>query len=1259
MGFWRRTIGFTVGAATLAAGLLVPMTASAADAIAQPLIHYSFNTAPSGATIANEGTAAASDATLSGSGASVADGQITLNGSQTISVPTTALANQKDVTVSIWLKNNFGNGNTAATYIGAPQTSGSSYPTKGYWLLNPANPNGYTKSVMTTATAANPNGNPWGTEVGPGATNADTTGVKATDDMALYTTVINGTDGTMTFYRDGQKVGNDTYAIPSGGLTAYGDLVAYIAKSAYPDANSKLVVDDYAIYNNALSADDVAALYTSGAFEQAVNAVSLPKTATVDFALPATAGKAAVSWVVKSGSAITIDGGAAKVNRAAADAGNGEVTLTATFTIDGQTQTRDYTVTVADSQATLDDLAKNYDLGLSAAAADFTLPTEDSGAKITWQVVDGANAIAIDGDTARITRAKDDVTAKLKATFTVDAKTSSKTFDVRVIGEGGHLAVYPRGTDTATKENSRSQAVNLAAADKADGTFTPLNNGQPVVYPQYDNKTYARMASVLTFRMADGSVGILGEDANKPSNWMWFFTTKDFIHFDTSAAKFSTGLTGSPRPLNVTYDNVSKLYTLTYRDTVGGKTYTTTTKDFLAGSYSTAKETTATPAAATVKGLQDDAMNPTTLAVSAKDYDAVVKHYSRVVNTTVTLTRDGAKKDSATVKAGASADDVKAALDGVKATAAYTDGSTKSFNVNWNADDVKAVDTSKKGRKYTITGTVNQPTYNSPLVRERADPDMTYVPETGEYYLTGSYPMCNNNDPQGYDRVVLRHAKTINGLTTEQDKDADYDGHDCKVADNETTIWDEADSSFGRYIWAPELEKIGDSYYILFTASLTDNDKGVWNIRPVMLKFTGDLKAGDSLTDKTKWTLLGRVKAADGDNIAFSGFSLDMTHFTANGKDYLAWAQTAGVGDSSILVGQIDPNDPTQLISHEVVLTKPEYVWEKQNQTGGDTRVNEGPAVIKHDGKVYLFFSNAAVDTSYCLSYLTIDEDGDILNPDAWYKNKYPMLGASDFTDRMGTGHNSFSVDENGNPVIVYHARLNAEPVDGSSGNQLINGGLWDPRRHAFIKTVHFAADGTPVLNQTAGEELKDANKTVTFTITVEDDTVTVNKADLQKAYDAVKDYRAADYKAGWNAFVAARDAAAKVLADAAASQDDVNGALDALDAAVSGLKKADGNGGAVTPKPDPEPSDKPGSGSGNGSGGSGNGGVSGNGAGGADANANGNAGGADANGDQYGGNEQKSGSLSKTGVAVGAVALAAVALAGAGVAFTLRRRRV
>ena len=56
----RKATGLTVGVATLLAGLVLPMTASAESASpidASPIIHYSFDNALTSKTIANEGSA--------------------------------------------------------------------------------------------------------------------------------------------------------------------------------------------------------------------------------------------------------------------------------------------------------------------------------------------------------------------------------------------------------------------------------------------------------------------------------------------------------------------------------------------------------------------------------------------------------------------------------------------------------------------------------------------------------------------------------------------------------------------------------------------------------------------------------------------------------------------------------------------------------------------------------------------------------------------------------------------------------------------------------------------------------------------------------------------------------------------------------------------------------------------------------------------------------------------------------------------------
>ena len=1231
-----------------------------------PLLHYSLDARPAdGRTLPNEGTAKDADATLAGSGTTFADGQARFDGNGSVTVPTKALDGKENVTVSLWLRNHSGSTNTAAAYIGAARTDGSQYPTRGYWLLNPANPNGYVKSVMTTATADAPNGNPWNTEVGPGNTGTPAEGgARATDDMAMYTAVINGAKGTMTVYLDGSRLGD--YDIPDGGLTAYGDLVASIATSPYPDPNAKVDVADYSVYDDALTGTQVRDLHARGLLDRAAEEVSVPKTAYDDFDLPAAASNgASITWKVTDGTSVTIDGDTARLDRGEADAGRATATLEATFAHDGTAMTRTYTVVVATTDEVFDHAIDGFGPGLSAAEKDFRLPDDaGDGIAVTWKVKQGSKGLAVDGDTATVTRTADDQKATLVAEFTLDGRTRSKEYPIRVIGNGGALATYPRGTDKGDIANSRSQAVTIAVADSLRDVYTPLNDGRPVLYPDYDTKQYARLSTAVTFRMADGSFGIVGGDANSPSNWIWFFTTKDFIHFDRSVDKYGTGLTGSVLPVEVTYDNLTGLYTMVYRDRAaeGEVYYRATTKDFQPGSWSKAERDDSLFASLLPDGLQDDAMNPHTITISASERKALERRYSRIVNTTLGLT-----SSSASVKAG-STDDVRDLLQDVRATAGYTDGSTKSFKVNWDEDSLRNVDLSKKGT-YEVKGTVNQPTYSAPLVRERADPDATYVPETGEYYLTGSYPMCDNSDKEGYDRIVLRHATTLDGLTTDADRDPDYDGHVCQVADNETTIWDESSvDGAGRYVWAPELERIGDTYYVLFTASTSESD--VWGIRPMMLRFDGDLKAGDSLTDADKWTFLGRVKAADGDDMAFTHFSLDMTHFTAAGKDYLAWAEKPG-NTSTIRVAQIDPKDPTQLISQSIMVTTPEMVWERQDQNGNDVIVNEGPAALVHDGTVYLFFSSAAVDKSYCISYLTIDEDGDILDPDAWYKNTYPVLGADDFDDRMGTGHNSFTIDENGNPVIVYHARLNSEPID-PSGGELVNGGLWDPRRHAFVKTVHFAADGHVVLNQTADEEITPDNraKELTFTIEVtgEDKPTPEPSADATLAsltvagqpvnLEAAASQDGATVKVDDPSAVTAdsvevktRDAKAK--AEVAVKDGTVTVKVTAEDGktAMTYMVHLEQASEESTPEPEPEPEPTPtpepgpGEGVGTGSGtgaGTGTGAETG-----------------DGQDKEHAGTKPTAPTLTATGADVSALALAAVALLAAGIALALRRRRV
>ena len=318
------------------------------------------------------------------------------------------------------------------------------------------------------------------------------------------------------------------------------------------------------------------------------------------------------------------------------------------------------------------------------------------------------------------------------------------------------------------------------------------------------------------------------------------------------------------------------------------------------------------------------------------------------------------------------------------------------------------------------------------FIKDRADPFVTKG-SNGWYYFTASYPRYGENDLNGYDRVILRRAKTIDGLATAEEK----------------TIWHEKESDTAfRFIWAPEIHEIGGKWYVYFAASGSENN--VWDIDCHCIACNGNDPYNDTWTDKGKFT------SCDGDTFAFRGFSLDMTHFECNGKHYVAWAQNGG--NSNVYIAQIDPAEPWKTITPSVLLTKPEYDWERVR-----IPVNEGPAAMIHDGKIFLAFSASATGPEYCIGLLYADEKADLLDPASWNKLTKPLLTSEDLIGEYGPGHNSFGKDENGDWIFVYHSRdekCYTKQCGYSDGDS-----LYDPCRSARKRKVTWDADGYPVLN--------------------------------------------------------------------------------------------------------------------------------------------------------------------------------------------------
>lgn len=379
-------------------------------------------------------------------------------------------------------------------------------------------------------------------------------------------------------------------------------------------------------------------------------------------------------------------------------------------------------------------------------------------------------------------------------------------------------------------------------------------------------------------------------------------------------------------------------------------------------------------------------------------------------------------------------------------TAQYSDGGSMDFPVQWDADALAAVDTSRSG-SYTVNGRVLAADYKNPFIEERADP---FVTEGGDgyFYFTASYPAYGSAD-RGYDRIILRRSSTVAGLASAEEK----------------TVWKAHDSGImAKHIWAPEMHRIGGKWYIFFAAG---SSADVWAIRPYVLKCDGDPYTGS-------WTECGQMQASAGDTDSFTSFSLDMTYFENNGKHYLIWAEIKG--DSSLFMAEIKPDEPWKLISKPILLTKPEYDWEKVNH-----RVNEGAAVLKTGGKVYVFFSASGTGSEYCIGRMEASASSDLMDIKSWTKLKSPVLSSADVPGESGPGHNSFVTDEMGRLLIVYHARPSAH--DSKSCGTYASDPLYDPCRHTRIRQIYLDANGVPNIAMRSDALLDPQYQTVTATI--------------------------------------------------------------------------------------------------------------------------------------------------------------------------------
>jgi len=306
----------------------------------------------------------------------------------------------------------------------------------------------------------------------------------------------------------------------------------------------------------------------------------------------------------------------------------------------------------------------------------------------------------------------------------------------------------------------------------------------------------------------------------------------------------------------------------------------------------------------------------------------------------------------------------------------------------------------------------------TPLIEQRADPHI-YKHGDGYYYFTASVPL--------YDRIELRRATTIDGLAGAPTVDA----------------WVKPDTGpYSELVWAPELHFNQGAWYVYFAAAPSREIRHqLFQHRMYAIRNT------HANPLEGEWEFMGQV------DTGIDSFCLDATTFTHKGRLYYLWAQKDDEieGNSNLYIAPM--KTPWQIEGEPILISRPEHDWE----TIG-FRVNEGPSVLRRNGKMFISYSASATDHNYAMGLLWADEDADLLDPGSWTKSAQPVLRSCYDHGVYGPGHNSFTYAEDDDTVmLVYHARTYTE---------IVGDPLWNPDRHTFVKPLRWDEQGMPVFGR-------------------------------------------------------------------------------------------------------------------------------------------------------------------------------------------------
>lgn len=722
------------------------------------------------------------------------------------------------------------------------------------------------------------------------------------------------------------------------------------------------------------------------------------------------------------------------------------------------------------------------------------LPQAVLGHAVTWSA-SGAGADAVLANGAVDLPASGGLSVSLTAR--IDGIDDPVTADAEIIAVGGEIASSVKTvtlTDgvkddpLAYDDDRRADALFVSARPAGAETWEPLNRSQSILSVAWDGtqsaKPNAQMGSPSLLRLRDGALAAASSQNNATDSiYVWDSTDgATFTNQRTVRIATDGSVVTDPR---IVFDAATDAYKVFWTDLLSGEGRVTRIADLTTASEP-APATAADEPSTGVEGVglpaffaQDEASS---FALDIEEFDTFYRHYVDLQNIGV------ADIPAVEIAAGAEVD--ATALPGT-ATMQYNDGSTKDLAVVWDEGDLAAVDTSTPGT-YRVEGAVQQTTEQ--MVNDaRADPHLFFNEDDGYWYLTGSHyeipsdaPSDQLIDAYAYRKIGLKRAKTIEGLADapEQiviDPDSGTPGLESQYPN---TFY-----GWGGYIWAQEFHKINGQWWIIAGMNWGYAPTGGWCDNTVLIPYTGSeesLQAG-GLVDPDNW----------GEPTILEGAAFDVSYLEReeDGQTQGYWIMP-NAAKLWVAKAQMGPKGTVPLIDGpltEIYAISQPWEYGKAAPTPSDTNegndqgIVEAPFMFEYGDYTYITYSGATVDKYYDLGMLRTDRGAVLTDPSSWTHVSFPVLSTNDTADGRvagvghgGPGHNSFAVDDAGNLVLAYHARPYPEQHSGPAA-----GGLFDPDRNSWFKSVNVRADGMLDLSLSSDQEVAAENRTVTVDVVV------------------------------------------------------------------------------------------------------------------------------------------------------------------------------